>query len=200
MNKKFLITLLALAITFGLFGFMQFLIQNQQQGQQVDNGLPTIVITHQAEDSKENDIVRNLPKPPPVPKAPEMKPLEIEPAALSKGLVIETPQVVTTGLKTGFNEGGINKSHDSRPILRVEPRYPIVAARDGLEGWVELLFDIDKLGRVFNVRVLASEPRQVFDKEAKKALKKWKYKAKMVDGVATEQHNLSVLLDFKLSK
>jgi protein TonB len=38
----------------------------------------------------------------------------------------------------------------------------------------------------------------VFDKEAKRALRKWKYKPKVVDGVAKRRPGLTVQLDFKM--
>jgi protein TonB len=38
----------------------------------------------------------------------------------------------------------------------------------------------------------------VFDKEAKRALRKWKYKPKVVDGQAQRRPGLTVQLDFKM--
>lgn len=67
-------------------------------------------------------------------------------------------------------EGG-----ELKPIVRISPKHPSKARRDGVSGWVELSFDINTNGEVVNVAVIKSEPERVFDREAKKALKKWKY-------------------------
>jgi protein TonB len=61
-----------------------------------------------------------------------------------------------------------------------------------------LSFEINKIGGVENVQVINAEPKRVFDREARKALRKWKYKPKMVDGKPQHQTGLSVQLDFKL--
>lgn len=200
MTRQVSIAMLAVLVTFVLFGFMQFLIQNQQRPQALQVKLPEVFIADKPEDSQQNEIVRDLPKPPPVPKAPELKPAQAEPSTIDNNFGIQTPGIVKTALKTDFSGDGINKNYDTRPLLRVEPRYPIAAARDGIEGWVELGFGIDPLGRVVNIKIIDSEPRQLFDKEARRALRKWKYQPKMVDGVATAQHNLAVRLDFNLSQ
>jgi protein TonB len=46
--------------------------------------------------------------------------------------------------------------------------------------------------------VIDSEPRRVFDREARKALSKWRYNPKVVDGKAMKQIGLTVQLDFNL--
>ncbi|WP_371193261.1 energy transducer TonB [Glaciecola sp. SC05] len=66
------------------------------------------------------------------------------------------------------------------------------------EGWVMLEFDINTLGEPVNISVLESVPARIFDKEAVRALTKWKYKPKIVDGVPVVQKDLKVRLDFTL--
>jgi protein TonB len=68
-----------------------------------------------------------------------------------------------------------------------------------LEGWVSLSFDVNKKGDVDNILVLDSSHKRVFDREAIRALKKWKYKPKMVDGLPKESIGLTEVLEFKLN-
>ena len=65
------------------------------------------------------------------------------------------------------------------------------------DGWVELMFDIDENGDPVNIIVVDSDSGDIFDKEAIRALSKWKYKPKIVDGGAVAQRGLKVRLDFK---
>ena len=84
------------------------------------------------------------------------------------------------------------------PIVRIEPKYPIEAARNGIEGWVKLSFTVNEVGSVEDIEILASEPEGVFEREAQRALAKWKYKPQIVDGKPVKQPGLTVVLVFKI--
>ena len=66
-------------------------------------------------------------------------------------------------------------SEDIKPVMRVEPRYPLAAAQAKIEGYVVAEFDIQPDGRVQNITIIKSVPAQVFDKEALQALQQWAY-------------------------
>ncbi|WP_351017388.1 M56 family metallopeptidase [Shewanella sp. AC91-MNA-CIBAN-0169] len=76
------------------------------------------------------------------------------------------------------------------PVIRIEPSYPIDAAKEGLNGYVQMSFDISPNGSVNNVRVTKSSPKQVFDASAVAALEQWKYQPS-----ATGFKDLQVQLD-----
>lgn len=67
-------------------------------------------------------------------------------------------------------------------IVRVKPVYPVRATEQGLEGYVDVEFDINPDGTVTNVSVIASSHR-IFEKAAISAAKKFRFKARVVDGV-----------------
>ncbi len=99
----------------------------------------------------------------------------------------------------GENDTTLNiDRHQVEPIVRVNPQYPLMAARDGIEGWVRLMFTINEEGGVEDIQVIEAEPKRVFDREAKKALNQWKYKPKYIDGKVLKQTNMYVQLDFRL--
>jgi protein TonB len=66
------------------------------------------------------------------------------------------------------------------------------------ERWVELSFDINEIGEVVNIKVVKSTHKGILDKAAIGALKKWKYKPKVVDGIAVFQKDLKVRLQFDI--
>jgi len=82
-----------------------------------------------------------------------------------------------------------------KPIYRVEPKYPIKAAQENIEGAVVLRFDVDDKGSVRNVEVLNGVPAYVFDRVAIAALEQWEYEAKGI-----YHKNLLVQLDFRLDQ
>jgi len=88
---------------------------------------------------------------------------------------------------------------ESDLIVRIDPKYPSQAARDGLEGWVMLSYNIDKNGSVTDIIVLDASPKSIFDGEARRALAKWRYKPAVKGGKAQAVPGVMVLLEFSLS-
>lgn len=100
--------------------------------------------------------------------------------------------------RTSFSNTAVSKS--AVPIIRIEPRYPIEAAKRGLEGWVMMSFTVDKSGAVTDIQVVDSKPQRVFDKAAVQALRRWKYQAKFEQGIAVSQPNQMIRLDFSMNE
>lgn len=83
----------------------------------------------------------------------------------------------------------------AKPVYRVEPKYPIKAATEKIEGAVVLKFDIQTDGSVSNVEVMKGVPAYVFDRVAVAALEQWKY-----DSKGEVHKNQLVQLDFRMDK
>jgi protein TonB len=200
MKKIMIITFLASVTTFSLFAFMAFLIHNNQVNVLIPPEDIPINVMSVPDKQPIKPIVRALPEPPKVAEPPTTQHISAIESDVNTAMTY-TPtdmSIKNTGLKSlDFTAQG---NSNARPIVRVNPKYPIRAARDGVEGWVVLAFDINTLGEVVNISVIDSQPKRTFDKAAKQALKKWKYKAKSIDGKAVAQHNFSVQLDFNMEQ
>jgi len=185
---------------FSLFAVMAHLAYNSNTSFVPPKENIIVEMLRAPEDTDTQIMKPNLPEPP----APPQQPPRPEPVNntttdnIGMGTLNIDATVGTLAIPgpdfTGPTEG------DALPIVRVNPKYPIQAARDGIEGWVTLSFTIDEVGKVIDVGIMDANPKRVFDKEAKKALKKWKYKPKLQNGKAVKQPNQSVLLEFKLSQ
>ena len=200
MKKIMIIAFLASVTTFSLFAFMAFLIHNNQVNVLIPPEDIPINVMSVPDKQPIKPIVRALPEPPKVAEPPIPQHISAIESDVNTAMTY-TPtdmSIKNTGLKSlDFTAQG---NSNARPIVRVNPKYPIRAARDGVEGWVVLAFDINTLGEVVNISVIDSQPKRTFDKAAKQALKKWKYKAKSIDGKAVAQHNFSVQLDFNMEQ
>lgn len=194
---------LGTSIAFGLFFIMAKLVENTGTPSKAIPPTPVIDIIMQAPDESTNTRVRTPPPPPPPPQEPPKVEL-VEPEVIESdpnGFSLNVPSIDTGGV--GVSIGGIGnmmRDGEATPIFRIDPKYPPEAARDGKEGWVELSFTINKVGGVEDVEVIDADPKRIFDREAKRALRKWKYKPKVVDGIAQVQPGLKVRLDFTLGE
>ncbi len=74
-------------------------------------------------------------------------------------------------------QAGADKATQLTAVSRVEPRYPVQAAQQGIAGYVQIQFDVDAQGNVINADVIKAVPEQVFAKEALFAVQQWKYTA-----------------------
>lgn len=189
---------LAATITFSLFVIMQKLIHLESaifEGP-VETFIADVFLQDDLDSpTKTKTLLPEKPKIIEQPKPIKMQPETPDEVAVTEGFAINRPTLTIEKSLIGLSSGG----NDARPIIRVPPRYPIEASREGIEGWVQLEFTIDSSGTVKDVKVTDSEPKRVFDTEAKRALRKWKYKPQTVDGRATELPNMQVVLDFKLN-
>ena len=81
----------------------------------------------------------------------------------------------------------------SEPLVLVQPKYPIQAAREKRAGWVHLNYDIDATGVVTNLKIVDASPTGYgFETEAAKAVQQWRYKPIKVS-------NNEVVLTFKIA-
>ena len=85
------------------------------------------------------------------------------------------------------------------PLRRIEPRYPIQALQQGIQGYVLLSFTIDSSGKPIDIRIVSAKPRRMFERAAIQALKQWRYQPKKINGVAIEQQDQTVKLEFRLN-
>ena len=198
---RFLTSLIIGAVvTFVLFLIMALLVKGSGERRVVDQERIVIELNTTPPDS---DTQTRRPPPPPPPPPPAQPPKAPQPepdSANAAGAIgFNMP-----GLNLGSGTGGLGdpssmmRDGDATPIVRIEPRYPVQAARDGLQGWVKLRFSIMEDGSVDEVEVIEAEPRRVFDREAIRALRRWKYSPKVGDGKPLKQTGMQVQLDFTL--
>ena len=88
---------------------------------------------------------------------------------------------------------------DVIPIVRIDPLWPREALLDGISGYVILEFTIEADGSVSDAVVVESEPRRLFDRNAVRAIYKWKFKPRVVDGRPVARR-ASTRIDFQLQQ
>jgi len=137
-------------------------------------------------------------KPPPPPETPPETPPQdldnIDPDAPS--IDIPRPEVAANTDIGG--PGGMNIAEgDYLPIVRVAPVYPSRAQSRGLEGFVDMSFTVTATGSVKDPIVLQSTS-SLFERAATRAVLKFKYKPRVVDGIPVEVTGVKTRITFKL--
>jgi protein TonB len=188
------------AVTVTLLFVMQLLIAsgNKALTEATDTHRLEFVRVKRNEDLNIEDIVpEKPPKPPETP--PETPPQEMDnvnPDAPS--ISVAAPQVSANTDIGG--PGGMNIAEgDYLPIVRVAPVYPARALSRGLEGFVDLSFTVTTTGSVENPIVLQSTS-SLFERAAIRAVLKFKYKPRVVDGVPVSVPGVKTRISFQLEE
>lgn len=184
------------AITFIAFSFMQYLISGEQRAP-IKLGDDITVEIFQAPEDKQTTHIKRIPSPP-TPKVPPKAPPRVTPSNEPITAISTAPPIVIDRLGDDMKQIIARPTGDASPIVRINPKYPTTAARDGIEGWVQLSFNVSPTGEVIDATVVNAEPKRIFDREALRAIKRWKYRPKVIEGVAQLQIGQTVQLDFKL--
>jgi len=200
--------LLAVGVTFGLFLFMFKLISS---GGGNNEEMEAIAGIHFGPVDIPYDVMtknRRIPKKPPPPKNPPPPP-KMQVSKMDKTVQnmpkldlpnLDVPMSGGEGMFIG-NFGTVDKTEegDIIPIVVIRPMYPRDAAMQGLEGWVKVEFTITAIGTVKDPRVVDADPPRVFNREAIRAILKWKFKPRVIDGKAVDRP-ASQIIEFNLDQ
>ncbi len=203
--KRLLIALpFAFIISTSLFYFMAWMVSSQNS--KLEDSKPAVMfdLVMQEPEANVHRRLRTLPEPPKLPEQP--KPL---PTSAPNVVQAQLPQTVnapklalaTLGVEVSMPSlEGIGHDQPALPLYRVEPRYPPRAQRRRMEGHVILSFTIDEQGRPEEINVVEVHPNKIFVREARNALKRWKYQPKLERGKAVKQLNQRVKIEFTMGK
>jgi len=135
------------------------------------------------------------PKPPETP--PETPPQDMDNMDPNAPTINIAPPSVATNMDIG-GPGGMNIAEgDYLPIVRVAPVYPARALSRGLEGYVDLSFTVTMAGTVRDPVIMFSTS-SLFERAATRAVLKFKYKPRVVDGVPVDVPNVKTRISFQI--
>ena len=191
---------LAVIMTFLLLWGMQALITG---GQNALTEAPRGNVLDFIRLKKEQSLVKKdrkpqkpvKPKTPPPPmQAPQMQQANPNVNAISTSFTadIQSAGGLTGGLNLEAGDG------DYLPIVKVAPIYPRRAQARGIQGYVIVEFIVTKNGSVRDAVVIEAKPADVFDRAAIDVALKFKYKPRVVDGVAMEVAGVQNKISFEI--
>jgi protein TonB len=198
-----------IAISLALFWLMNFMISNDQAVLEKSETLHMVDFIRLKQESLFETKKRQKPKK----REPDQKPATPKMSVAKAAIQADSPDIDMPNLEIplqpsnfqGSLVGGLKMGSriamgaELMPLVRIPPKYPMRAAMDRVEGWVKVEFTITEIGIVKDAVVAASKPSRVFDRAALRAIVKWKFKPKLVDGRPVSQRALQ-LLEFRLVK
>lgn len=200
-----------LAAAFALFVFMAFLVSvgevKLDKAERMDIDFSMIKPDDETKTKERKPPKKpEPPKTPPPPTAERVKSNE-KPVAQMLDLRMDTSALgLGEGLSLGGVVGGVASfttgtgDGEAIPVATLPPRYPVEAARDGIEGYVCFNFFVEPDGSVTELSIYDAKPRRVFDSEARRAISKWKFKPSIEDGKPVKSELKKYCLDFKLEQ
>ena len=185
-------------ITLGLFWVMHVLIVNQPQVIADARERGTLVLEEVRDDS-DLQVMEQTPQFEDLKEPIEPVPERRTPDYAGPRVAVSLPPQESAGYDrtpiehSGFGDGPLVT------IVRVQPTYPIRASERGLEGFVTVEFDVLADGTVSNVRVIESS-HSLFERPAIEAAEKFRFKPRVVDGIAQPSYGLRNRFTFEMER
>jgi protein TonB len=197
--NTFVALILAVVVTFALFFLMQFLISidatEPEAGERIkiaDITIPEPEIEIQRVEPKPEEVV----EPEDLPDLPEEN-IQID-APEGPGLNVARVEVDVGGL--GDTASISASDGEYLPIVTIPAQYPNRALQRGIEGWCLVSFTVTEQGTVIDPVVVDAEPPNIFDSASTRAVTRFKFNPRMVDGQPVEVHNVQYVFRFNLQE
>lgn len=188
---------LAVPVAIGLFFIMQSLIdtefeQTESKARKIaDIVVPDKVVETNLKQAKPEKV--EDPEEPP----PELEPISFD-TNMDMNVVNTAPQakvslnLTASGMSSGDGE--------YLPIVKVAPIYPRRAQTRGITGYCIVEYTVTTTGAIRDPQAVDCDPPGMFDSASIKAAEKFKYKPRVVDGVAIEVAGVQNKFTYELEK
>lgn len=192
---------IAAVVTFLLFMFMVRLIFTEEVTLEDAGEELRVSINEEVEDVQvrqrdltPDDVEQTNPPPPP----PQIERQRAETPAEDLGTIVgDIPEFEAPSL--GDTVSFSVSDRDAQPLVRIEPQYPPRAAERGTEGFCTVTFDVTPDGTPTNIRILECSS-SLFERASIRAVERWRYNPKIVDGQAVARTGVVTRFDFELAE
>ena len=204
---------LAFALSLGFFWLMYGVTHIAGHLANKGEVLPTIDFVRLKRDTEIETLERRKPPPPPPQEPPPPARMKVA-ASEAQQQQAPTPFAMpnldlTTSVGGGpfigeMGQGGGTAlaglfDGDIIPLQRLPPQYPRDAARNRIQGWVQLEVQVNADGSVRGARVMDAKPKGLFEASAVAAVLKWKFKPRVVNGQPVAQRGMQKI-EFNLTE
>jgi periplasmic protein TonB len=196
--KKILAICFGVVMTMSLFYMMYLLIKNDSIPAEAPTTPPIPAVNFV---DSVIDIIHTTETPPIKPTIIELPPTSLPPLDPDTGITKITRLIDDLPIDKVKPVININTSNQSLPMVKFAPAYPQAAITRGIEGYVDVVFDVTETGTTENIQIVYAEPAKIFNSAVLKAVARWKYKPKSDDvGNPVKMFGLRERLRFTMEK
>jgi len=193
---------IAALVTFGLFTLMQRLIFVDEELPD-DDGVeyrfdinPQVeAIDARARDTSIDDVTQV--DPPPPPPQIDRQAADLPSESLST-IVGSIPDFAAPELNSGNVSFNVS-DRNAQPLVRIPPQYPPRALERGIEGHCDMRFNVSPDGTPINVEAVNCTS-SMLSRASVRAVERWRYSPRVVDGVAQTRVGVETRIDFQLAE
>ncbi|MEJ2611572.1 MAG: energy transducer TonB [Candidatus Thiodiazotropha sp.] len=205
---RFLLALLvALAINLALFWLLQHMLQEKDILVERETSAELVSFIRLSDEPEppqrqQPERVEEKLEPPPVNPVNPARQVIMDHQVIPKWQMpeMDLPLDIGSGPYLGFKpELPTTMAVEPVPKMRFPPRYPQRALVRGVEGRVVLKFTINQDGSVSDATVIESEPAGYFEQAALRAIRRWQFHPKVIDGKAVAR-SATQTIKFNLKK
>lgn len=185
-------------VTFGLLFIMQLLIATGEEAVTDTERFRMDEFVR----VERNEIIETKKQKPEKPPEPEVPPEMPEPQNSNQFDNSMAVSVTAPTTSVNLNVSGVGfgvSDGEYLPIVKVAPVYPSRALSRGLEGYVIVEFTVTQAGAVKDVFVVESTS-SLFERAAVEAAYKFKYKPRVIDGIAVEVPGVRNKITFEITQ
>ncbi len=184
-------------VTVGLLYLMQAVISSDKNPLNEAPNIRPVEIVRLLDDEPPPLINRKIePPPPPDQPPPELPDMEFD--VTNDGAWAWDNNLDGVVIEPDLGLSGYNQDGEYLPIRHVRPTYPNRALQRGIEGWVILIFTVTETGSIENPQVDDADPAGIFERSALQAAQKFKYRPRVIDGVAVRVEGVKYKFTFEL--
>ena len=197
-----------IVVALALFVLMQQLIAGGRAQQSARGSGQIVDMVRVQEEEVLRTKQRARPKKPPPPKAPPPPPrlrLTQQPEPQRQLAPLRMPKIEIAAAGGGgpylgkWTPGDMAAEGEAVPIVRIDPQWPREALEEGREGYVRLEVLIGTDGATKDAKVLESKPGSLFVRNALRAVRRWKFKPRIVNGEPVERWAVTTI-EFKMER
>ena len=185
-------------VTFGLLFIMQLLIAT---GEEAVTDAERFRMDEFVRVER-NEVIETKKQKPEKPPEPEVPPEMPDPQTSNQFDNSMAVSVSAPTTQVNLNVSGVGfgvSDGEYLPIVKVAPVYPSRALSRGLEGYVIVEFTVTQTGAVKDVFVVESTS-SLFERAAVDAAYKFKYKPRVIDGIAVEVPGVRNKITFEITQ